>query len=425
MKVRGLAGYAALGLPLAMAMLPIYMISPKFYGDALGVNLAALGAVLFLARLLDTIQDPFIGRLVDFLQHKKAGWPVLMSLGAVVLALGFVMLFDPPRWSETGLLAWLAVSLVVVYSAHSVINVCYLTWGARLTDDVDGRSRVTAWREAFGLVGVVVASMLPAFWVADEGARQGYRQFAWVFVGVLGVGLSWTLWQSPKPRIVGGQIREGWRHVLAPAAVRRVLWFYFFNAVSVAIPATLVLFYIDDVLQMPGRAGLFLGLYFLSGMLTLPLWVALADRLGKAQAWLGGTCLAILAFALVPLVGQGNGVLFGVVCLVSGAALGADLALPPAMLADVIPPAQRPRTGLYFGIWALIAKLALALAAGMSLPLLTVLDYQPGQPATAWALTSLYVVLPLLFKALAIVALFPRRGPALPPRATSRTESSS
>ena len=49
--------YSALGLPLAMAMLPIYMISPKFYGDSLGVGLAALGFVLFATRILDTVVD--------------------------------------------------------------------------------------------------------------------------------------------------------------------------------------------------------------------------------------------------------------------------------------------------------------------------------------------------------------------------------
>jgi Na+/melibiose symporter-like transporter len=62
-----------------MSMMPIYMISPKFYGDVLGVELAALGAVLFLTRLLDTAQDPLIGRLVDRAQHRPRGWAALMA----------------------------------------------------------------------------------------------------------------------------------------------------------------------------------------------------------------------------------------------------------------------------------------------------------------------------------------------------------
>jgi Na+/melibiose symporter-like transporter len=123
-KITSLVAYAALGLPLAMAMLPIYMISPKFYGDSLGIDLAALGAVLFLTRLFDAIQDPFLGRVVDTVQSKRYGWSLLMLASGVVLALGFVLLFTPPQWSKVGLIAWLTLCLLLVYFAHSLLSIC-------------------------------------------------------------------------------------------------------------------------------------------------------------------------------------------------------------------------------------------------------------------------------------------------------------
>lgn len=408
MRVRGLAAYAALGLPLAMAMLPIYMISPKFYGDGLGVDLAALGAVLFLTRMFDTIQDPFLGRVVDAFQRKRHGWRALMVASGLLLALGFVMLFTPPEWSGGRLLGWLTLSLVIVYFAHSLLSICYLTWGARLTDEVSERSRVTAWREAFGLIGVVVASVLPTFWVADWGPRQGYQLFAWVFVVVLGMGLLTTLFAAPAPKVSLSGSLEGWRSALRPLAVRKVMWFYLFNAISVAIPATLVLFFIDDVVQAPQQAGLFLGVYFLAGMLTLPLWVALSDRIGKAYAWLLGSLLAAASLLSASLMGPGDVIGFALICFASGAALGADVALPPAMLADAIPEDKRRSTGLYFGIWVLISKFALALAAGLALPSLKVFGYVPGQTQTVSALIALYIFLPILFKVGAIAVLFPQ-----------------
>lgn len=408
MRPRGLAAYAALGLPLAMAMLPIYMISPKFYGDGLGVDLAALGAVLFLTRMLDTIQDPFLGRVVDAYQRKRHGWRVLMLVSGLLLALGFVMLFTPPEWSAGGLLGWLTLSLVIVYFAHSLLSICYLTWGARLTDDIAERSRVTAWREAFGLIGVVVASVLPTFWVADWGPRQGYQLFAWVFVAVLVVGLLTTLFAAPSPKVSTVGSLEGWRAALSPLAVRKVMWFYLFNAISVAIPATLVLFFIDDVVQAPQQAGLFLGVYFLAGMLTLPLWVALSDRIGKAFAWLLGSVLAAASLLSASLMGPGDVMGFALICFASGAALGADVALPPAMLADAIPEEKRRSTGLYFGIWVLISKFALALAAGLALPSLKIFGYMPGQVQTVSGLIALYVFLPIIFKVGAVAVLFPQ-----------------
>ena len=111
-------------------------------------------------------------------------------------------------------------------------------------------------------------------------------------------------------------------------------------------------------------------------------------------------------------MGAGDAFGYGVICLLAGAGLGADVALPPAMLADAIPRSHQRSTGLYFGVWVLIGKFALALSAGMALPALQFFDYQPGQPGSVSALTSIYVFFPLLFKALAVIALLFHRGSA-------------
>jgi glycoside/pentoside/hexuronide:cation symporter, GPH family len=402
-----LAAYSALSLPLAMAMLPIYMMAPKYYSETLGVGLTALGITLFATRLIDTAQDPLLGRLVDFLTRFKAGWTWLMALGGVCLAVGLAMLFLPPVLSGAGLLAWLAASLVLVYTAHSCMNVCYLAWGARLTDDQAGRARVTGWREGSGVLGVVAASVLPVIWVQQYGAREGYAIFVAMFAVVLAAGLVITLSGSPKPILAQEKNRPPWRIALQNPIIRRLYVFYLLNATSAAIPATLILFYVDDVLQTPGQAGLFLGVYFLAGLVTLPLWIKFSDRIGKVRAWSVGAIVASLALMAAASLGAGDVWAYVVVCVLSGAALGADLALPPAMLADAIQPSQRANTGLYFGVWALIAKFALALAAGAALPLLAGLGYVPGEPTTAGVLAGLYAILPVGFKAAAAWVIWP------------------
>ena len=406
-----LAAYSALALPLAMAMLPIYMIAPKFYGDSLGVGLTGLGLTLFIVRLVDTVQDPFIGRLVDWLSKFKGGWAVFMIAAAFILAMGFGLLFTPalmgPAPSEFALLVWLAISLVLVYSAHSCLNVCYLAWGARLTDDEAGRARVTGWREAAGVIGVVLASVLPVIWIAQVGQTQAYLRFWLVFAVLLAFGLIVTLTGSPKPILAAAQFRSHWRAALKNTAIRRLYWFYLFNATSAAIPATLILFFVDDVLQANGQAGLFLAVYFVAGLVTLPFWVRYSDKVGKVRAWGLGAVMASVALTGAAFLGAGDIWFYVLVCAVSGAALGADLALPPAMLADAIAPSQRANTGLYFGFWALIAKFSLALAAGAALPLLGSLGYVPGEPATAGVLSWLYAVLPVAFKVLAAWVIWP------------------
>ena len=174
---------------------------------------------------------------------------------------------------------------------------------------------------------------------------------------------------------------------------------------SVAIPATLALFFINDRLQAGQYAGAFLATYFLSTAIGLPFWVATAKRLGVLPAWRLGMLLAILAFSGTTLLGAGDVWLYGVVCVAAGLALGADLALPPVLLATVI--GKQESTADYYGIWTLLAKLALAVS-GLALPLLAALGYVPGVvsiQAGTTALAWVYAALPCVFKLVALLLL--------------------
>jgi hypothetical protein len=86
----------------------------------------------------------------------------------------------------------------------------------------------------------------------------------------------------------------------------------------------------------------------------------------------------------LPPPGRGRRPLFAAICLASGLALGADLALPGALLTGVIHQAGAGQQGegRYLGWWACATKLNLALAAGLALPLLAAAGYQPGALAS-------------------------------------------
>ncbi|MBK3867490.1 MFS transporter [Pseudomonas stutzeri] len=398
MKSPALAAYAALGLPMAMAMLPIYVLLPNFYAADLGLGLTLTGTVLFLARLLDTLQDPWLGRLMD--RRSARGWNLLMGGSAVLLSATMASLLIPPEGLDRfGLAAWLAVLLALTYTLHSLINITYLAWGARLSDRPQLRTRVTAWREGAGLLGVIIASVLPATLAARYGMAAALGIFALTFALLLGIGTSTLLFAAPRPQREPPAPSPGSGRPLRNPAFRWLAGVYFINAVAVAIPATLALFFIADRLQLANLTGLFLALYFASGALGLPLWTRLADRLGKWQSWRIGMLTACAAFIWAVLLEPGSAWAYAGVCLMSGLALGADLALPPALLADIIPPDQRDSTAAYFGLWSLLGKLALALA-GLALPLLALTNYQPGSPA-GWNLALVYAGLPCLLKLLA------------------------
>ena len=193
-------------------------------------------------------------------------------------------------------------------------------------------------------------------------------------------------------------------------AFRRLLAIYLFNGIASAVPATLVLFFIQDRLEAPTHQALFLGSYFAAAALSIPLWVRLVERLGLARTWLAAMLLAIATFAWATQLGRGDVAAFVVVCLTSGVALGADLTLPAALLTGVIQRAghgQRAE-GAYLGWWSFATKLNLALAAGLALPALQAFGYASGvrEPAALAALSASYCLLPCALKGIAAAILY-------------------
>ncbi|QOT78728.1 MFS transporter [Cupriavidus basilensis] len=404
-----MAAYGLLGMPLAMAALPVYVQVPAYYASELGLALSATGTVLFAARLLDTVQDPFLGRWIDHLAQRGKLAPALW-LACLVLSASFAMLWLPPVRGGA-LAAWLALSLVLVYSAHSVVNIAYLAWGARLSREPATLTRAAAWREAAGLAGVMLASVLPAWLLGASGwpAAPAMAGYALVFAALLLGALALLLRRAPAWRHHSAGV-HGWRATLANRAFRRLLLPYFLNAVSVSIPATLALFFIQDRLGAPQWSGAFLAAYFAAGAAGLPLWTRLCARIGPTRAWRLGMVLAVAAFVWAAGLDTGDTGAYLAVCVLAGLALGADLALPPVLLACLIPPGEQP--GGYYGIWSLLGKLALALS-GLALPLLAWCGYQPGAGGTAagsHALALVYGGLPCLFKLAAMLCL--RTAPA-------------
>lgn len=389
--------YGLLGLPLAFAALPIYVHVPRYYAEVAGMPLALLGAILLGARLLDAGIDPWLGWLADRVARRR-----MVALALLPFAVGFVALLNPP---VDHVALWLLASLALTYLGYSAATVAYQAWGADLGFDSALRTRLTAAREGFGLLGVVLAAGLPAVLASELSA--GIARLSWILPPLLLIAAATTFTRvgAGQPVLAPRQpLLPSLRRVFADLAFRRLLLVFVANGIAAALPATLFLFFVADVLGLEKASGPLLAVYFIAGAASLPLWVRLAARFGRMLAWLGAMALAIVAFAGASLLGSGDLWPFAIICVASGLALGADLALPAAIAADL--GERQGQAGACFGVWNFIAKLNLALAAGLSLPLLGALGYVPGSGAGLPALSFAYALLPLAFKALAAFLLW-------------------
>jgi Na+/melibiose symporter-like transporter len=411
-----LIAYSLASIPLAMAALPIYVNVPKFYADVIGVSLTAIGGLLLAARVFDAVQDPLLGYWSDRTRHSKWGRFVWVIAGAPLLAAAMLGLFNPPILSTNLMMWWLVVMLLLVYTAFSMLQISYQAYGAEISDDPVERTRVVSFREGFGLIGVFLAAALPHMLSNQYGPREGYAIFAMIFIPFVLVMAALTVWLSPPPQTRVSTVSKGaFSNMLLPLKNTRfksLLLVFVFNGIAASIPATLVLFFIEDVIKAPAQAAVFLIAYFAAGAAGMPLWVWLSARIGKGRAWLVGMLVSIVAFVWAFMLGAGDVVAFGIICVLSGLGLGADLALPPSILADVIDDDERAghgrNEGSYFGLWNLVTKMNLALAAGIALPSLAMLGYVPQGNNSGQSLTylaAIYALLPCMLKAIAAAAL--------------------
>lgn len=397
-----LFSYGLFGLPLAMVALPVYVYAPQFYASRFGLSLTLIGSVLLIARVADAFFDPLIGLWID--RHKnKSGYGGFILISMPLLSCGFLALFHPPSSLKIAPVVWLLSALLPVYAGFSIATIAHQSWGAALTQALSERSRVTATREACGLLGVVMAASL-----------TGWLGFTWliaVFIAALCISSALLLLRAPRP-IARATQHGGVESLLTPFRNRRFGWLFpvfILNGIAAAIPATLFLFFVNDRLQLPQYAALFLILYFVAAGCSMPLWATLARRHGEKKIWMLAMLSSALAFIWAFVLPVHAGAMFGLICVLSGLTLGADLALPPALLAAVIGDAGHDgqSEGAYFGAWSWATKMNLALAAGIALPLLEQLGYVPGvqQDGGLVALAATYALLPCALKLVAAAVL--------------------
>ncbi len=391
-----LPAYSVFAAVLAGAGLPIYIYAPKYYADTFGVSLAALGALLFAMRLFDMVQDPILGWISERLTKSKK---LVLTLTAGVMALSMIGLFAvappiAPIW-------WFGITVTGLFTAFSFLSINFYAQGvSKAGQDPQGHVRLAAWRESGALLGVCVAAVVPTVLIGVVADPFAAFAFGFAALTLIAAFFMWPEWKervSQEPSQIGEIIRDN--------TARKLLILALVNATPLAVSSTLFLFYVESKLGAVGWEGPLLVLFFLAAALSSPIWSALARRFAPKPVLIAAMILAVASFAYTLTLSPGDVIPFAIICVLSGATIGADLTLLPAMFAKRMA-AISPNGGQGFGLWNLVNKFTLAFAAVVLLPLLERSGFQAGAtdlPAEAITmLTVLYALVPSLLKLLAI-----------------------
>jgi GPH family glycoside/pentoside/hexuronide:cation symporter len=412
--------YAAPAYALAVIGIPVYVYIPKFYTDVVGINVILLGYILFSVRIFDAVTDPIIGFISDRTATRFGRRRPYIAIGAVFVALMMFLLFNPPQASPTFETVWFGVFIYALFLFWTIVTVPYESLGPEITFDYHERTSLFGIRDGFLIAGTLAAASTPALvqWVFGLGddATGERAKFFWISIlyTPLLIGTAW--WcvlaikeRHPQPGRSSLGLFSGIRQVARNRPFVILLVAYTISAIGNNLPATLILFYVQYVLQSD-LADLFLLLYFMTGILFLPFWIYISRRTGKKAAWLTSMAINSGAFIGVFFLGPGDERIYGILVVLSGIGFGATLALPSAIQADVIDYDElltgERREGQYIGWWSISKKLAAAIGIGVGLAALGVAGYTPNVEQTQkvqFVLRMLYAFIPSLFNLLGLV----------------------
>ena len=405
--------YAAPAYALAVIGIPVYIYIPKFYTDVIGINVILLGYILFSVRIFDAVTDPIIGYLSDRTATRFGRRRPYIAIGAVFVALMMILLFNPPQVSPEFETIWFGVFIYALFLAWTIVTVPYESLGPEITFDYHERTTLFGIRDGFLIAGTLAAASSPALiqWIFRlPGDASGERtKFFWIaaLYAPLLIGTAWWCVLAireqaiePKDRRLG--LGSGIRQVMRNKPFIILLAAYTISAIGNNLPATLILFYVQYVLQSD-LADVFLMEYFVTGIVFLPGWIYTSRRTGKKSAWLASMAINTGAFIGVFFLGPGDEVMYGVLVFLSGIGFGATLAIPSAIQADVIDYDElltgERREGQYIGLWSISKKLAAAIGIGAGLSLLGLAGYTPNVEQTEsvkLVLRIMYALVPSL-----------------------------
>lgn len=394
--------YALPAFVLAMPTIPVFILLPTYYGEDLGLGLAAVGGAFFALRILDVISDPILGWISDRLRSSFGRRKLPILIGGLLAAPALIALFSPP---EEVSIVYLFGAGAILYLGWTAIQIPYLAWAAELAPDYHTRSKLNGAREAAGLIGILAIGLFGVIF-ADMPKAEQYLLLAILTVG-MGV-VTFVLLFKFVPDM--GKNRPEKQKLTFPGKnglFKRLLGAWFINGLANGLPAVCLPLFMTHILDAgDAEKAWFLFLYFLAAAAGIPIWVWLAKYMGKHQVWCMSMLIAVVIFAAVPFLSAGSFIMFGVICVFTGLTLGSDLTLPQAIQADCADwdryRFDQDRTASLYAYWSMSTKLALGLAVGIAFPVLSFFELEEGGEYGASVLIFLYAGLPIILKLVAV-----------------------
>ena len=284
-----------------------------FYTDVVGISPSLAGLIYGIGMLWDAVTDPFMGYVAERTRTKWGVYRPYLLFGNVPLALSFVLLFWVPPFEGAMLFSFLLLTNLLHRTCFTIVSVPFSSLTPRITSDSQERTNLTGFRMLGAQTGTNLMALLAfpiIFWVGGEDESSGFLVLG-AIAGITALVIHAVTFMTVKEpendlgiERVGGSLAEAAQAV----AKNGPFWLVFSATLIVGITTIFfgnnLIYYTKYALNLHEYQGTILFTSGIIAFLSIPIWWAISNRIGKKLTWLISssiTLIALVSFYLYPI----------------------------------------------------------------------------------------------------------------------------
>ena len=385
-----LLAYSAPMIAINFSLVLFMSYVNKYAIDVLLVPATAMGLIFGVGRLWDAVTDPMAGLWSDRTQHRWGRRRPWILASSIPVALFGLMVWGPPEsLGTTALVVWMTVAVFGFNTAMTIFLTPHQALGAELTADHHSVSRIFAFRQAAGYVGMIGCLVFAiGYLMTAPDRRESAIQLA-IYSGLAIIvlnTLSVVLLREPASnrRRGGGKAVGVARDVWKNSYARRLLIMIFIEHTGSGASMVVAPFLMEYVIGLPGQIGQIFMFYVGSSLLSLPIWLRISRSIGKKNTWMVGLVVGMTGYISLFFVGEGDLRWMQMVVTMTGACSACGTVIGSSILADVIDADEletgERKEGAYYSAYTFLYKASSGVMAMITGFVLAATGFVPNAP---------------------------------------------
>lgn len=414
-RVKYTFAFGALGKDMIYGMIATF--SMIYFTDIIKVAPAFIGIMFFAAKIWDAFNDLFMGMVVDNTRSRFGKFIPWLTIGTLVNAFVFVILFTDFHLSGVGLCVFAAVAYILWGMTYTIMDIPYWSIIPNLTSDPHERESVSVLPRIFASIGqsLIIAGFGVQIIKGLGGDYIGYHRFALIIAAVFIFTIAVTVINLPKKQVGKKAEKVAFKDIFSIIKrndqLRWAVALILLYNVGIQLIMGVATYYFAYVCNKSEMLSVFMISASIAEVVGLLIFPKITKLLSRKKAFLLACILPAIGLTILLLTGifaPQNIVLTVIAGIIVKTGTGLELGCATVFLADVVDYGEYKlgtrNEGVVFSLQTLIVKLTAAftsLSIGFALDLTGYVPNQIQSLATQNSMRFLMCIVPAVSMLLA------------------------